>query len=576
MAKAYSYIRFSTPEQLKGDSLRRQTELSEKYAAAHGLELDTRITMKDLGVSAYDRSNITKGALGYFLRMVDDGRIEKGAYLLVESLDRLSRDKVMDALSVFMEILKAGITIVTLADEQVFSYEGTNNNPVSLIFSILVMSRANEESATKSRRIRAAWDNKRSTILEKRLTARCPYWLRPAEGKQGFEFIPDRVEVVKRIFQMSKDGLGTATIVKALNSERVPTFSDKTDGWQTSYIQKTLSNRAVYGELQLCTQRDGVITVVETVSEYYPAFMTKEEWLLAASIRGGRRTRGGVSKGKHLSNLFSGLLRCGYCGSSMNMGGYVKKKANGEKREGKYVACSNARRGLGCKFIQWNYDDLEHQVLWFCTSVDYSNVLQAGGIDSRKIEDAEKEILKISDDIQSQQEKLKQLIAALESGGGDLPLKSIVNRVAEIEEKLESFLHGKQVAEKELVRLRNDVAQHSNFFESLVALIKLLQTLEGSELLHLRVRLSELLRHDIESIDLYPGGHWLPESKALARLNELKTIGADAEILAAIAETHKKVNKEARTLHMHFRNGGSRVVAPMQNIVADINISGQQ
>jgi len=31
--KAYSYIRFSTPEQLKGDSLRRQLESSRKYAA---------------------------------------------------------------------------------------------------------------------------------------------------------------------------------------------------------------------------------------------------------------------------------------------------------------------------------------------------------------------------------------------------------------------------------------------------------------------------------------------------------------------------------------------------------------
>jgi len=29
--KAYSYIRFSTPEQLKGDSLRRQLESSRKY-----------------------------------------------------------------------------------------------------------------------------------------------------------------------------------------------------------------------------------------------------------------------------------------------------------------------------------------------------------------------------------------------------------------------------------------------------------------------------------------------------------------------------------------------------------------
>ena len=34
--KAYSYIRFSTPEQALGDSLRRQVQLAEEYARKHG------------------------------------------------------------------------------------------------------------------------------------------------------------------------------------------------------------------------------------------------------------------------------------------------------------------------------------------------------------------------------------------------------------------------------------------------------------------------------------------------------------------------------------------------------------
>jgi len=32
-----SYVRFSTPEQLKGDSLKRQLKLSQEYADKHGL-----------------------------------------------------------------------------------------------------------------------------------------------------------------------------------------------------------------------------------------------------------------------------------------------------------------------------------------------------------------------------------------------------------------------------------------------------------------------------------------------------------------------------------------------------------
>jgi DNA invertase Pin-like site-specific DNA recombinase len=51
MPKCYSYIRFSRPEQMRGDSLRRQTEAAEKWAAENGLVIDQSLT--DLGLSAY-------------------------------------------------------------------------------------------------------------------------------------------------------------------------------------------------------------------------------------------------------------------------------------------------------------------------------------------------------------------------------------------------------------------------------------------------------------------------------------------------------------------------------------------
>src|ERR1700758_3473375 len=51
--RAYSYIRFSSPEQAKGDSLRRQTEAAEAYAKERGLSLDSSLTFRDLGISAF-------------------------------------------------------------------------------------------------------------------------------------------------------------------------------------------------------------------------------------------------------------------------------------------------------------------------------------------------------------------------------------------------------------------------------------------------------------------------------------------------------------------------------------------
>jgi DNA invertase Pin-like site-specific DNA recombinase len=40
MTIAYSYLRFSTPEQMQGDSFRRQTEAAKVYAERHGLTLE--------------------------------------------------------------------------------------------------------------------------------------------------------------------------------------------------------------------------------------------------------------------------------------------------------------------------------------------------------------------------------------------------------------------------------------------------------------------------------------------------------------------------------------------------------
>jgi len=45
---AYSYIRFSTPDQMQGDSERRQLALAQAYCKKKGLELDDRLTLRDL------------------------------------------------------------------------------------------------------------------------------------------------------------------------------------------------------------------------------------------------------------------------------------------------------------------------------------------------------------------------------------------------------------------------------------------------------------------------------------------------------------------------------------------------
>src|SRR5690349_19321284 len=111
MLKAYSYLRFSTPEQERGDSFRRQAQLARDYALAHRLELDEELTFRDLGVSAFRGRNAEVGRLGEFREAVRDGVIPRGSYLLLESLDRLSRDKPRKAVKLLEAICEEGIAV---------------------------------------------------------------------------------------------------------------------------------------------------------------------------------------------------------------------------------------------------------------------------------------------------------------------------------------------------------------------------------------------------------------------------------------------------------------------------------
>ncbi len=155
-ARVYSYLRFSDPKQAAGSSADRQLEYAKRWAAAHGMALDAALSMQDEGLSAYHQRHVTKGALGVFLAAIDKGRIPAGSVLIVEGLDRLSRAEPIQAQAQLAQIINAGITVVTASDGREYNRAGLKAQPMDLVYSLLVMIRAHEESDTKSKRVRAA------------------------------------------------------------------------------------------------------------------------------------------------------------------------------------------------------------------------------------------------------------------------------------------------------------------------------------------------------------------------------------------------------------------------------------
>ncbi|MGO9817063.1 MAG: recombinase family protein [Acidocella sp.] len=239
LRKAYSYLRFSTPEQARGDSFRRQTDLALDYANRHDLELDEVLSFHDLGVSAYRGSNAETGQLGALLEAVRVGLIAPGSVVLVESLDRISRQAARKALRVIESIVETGVSVVTLSDGREYTATSLDNDPLSLMMALLTFVRANEESATKGRRVAAAWAAKRACANQQPLTSRCPGWIQLDLESRTFVLIPDRAAIVRRMYDEALSGRGTAAIARRLNVEGVPVFGDgsrKGAMWHDSYI----------------------------------------------------------------------------------------------------------------------------------------------------------------------------------------------------------------------------------------------------------------------------------------------------------------------------------------------------
>ena len=343
-----------TPEQAQGDSARRQMDLARRYAATHGLTLDDTLRMADEGISGFRGANVRRGALGQFLQAVDEGDVPEGSYLLVENLDRVSRQNPWDAFPILQQIINARVIIVTLFDGKVYSAEDMRANPMRILESLFVMIRANEESETKSRRGKAVWHAKRSRAGTCPLTARLPHWLKLVDGK--VEIIPQRAVSVQRIVQLFLTGMGQHRIAETLNHEKIPVFGSGAM-WHRSYVSKVLTSPALIGTLvpREVVYEGGRRTrkALEAVDGYYPAVVTRQEWEdLTAMLAPGKRQ---PQQRKAVANILAGMAECPLCGAAMTR----VMKGTGPKGGRPKLVCTKAKTGAGCQYVALDLPSLE-------------------------------------------------------------------------------------------------------------------------------------------------------------------------------------------------------------------------
>ncbi|EFE6301065.1 recombinase family protein [Escherichia coli] len=286
MKKAIAYMRFSSPGQMSGDSLNRQRRLITEWLKVNSdYYLDT-VTYEDLGLSAFNGKHAQSGAFSEFLDAIEHGYILPGTTLLVESLDRLSREKVGEAIERLKLILNHGIDVITLCDNTVYNIDSLNE-PYSLIKAILIAQRANEESEIKSSRVKLSWKKKRQDALESGtiMTASCPRWL------------------------------SLNAIAKYLNDHAVKNFSGKESAWGPSVIEKLLANKALIGICVPSYRARG--KGISEIAGYYPRVISDDLFYAVQEIRLAPFGISNSSKNPMLINLLRTVMKCEACGNTM-------------------------------------------------------------------------------------------------------------------------------------------------------------------------------------------------------------------------------------------------------------------
>ncbi|NIE82695.1 MULTISPECIES: recombinase family protein [unclassified Burkholderia] len=452
-ARVYSYLRFSDPKQAAGGSVDRQMEYASRWAADNEMELDASLSLRDEGLSAYHQRHVKQGALGVFLRAIEDGQVPAGSVLIVEGLDRLSRAEPIQAQAQLAQIVNAGITVVTASDGRQYNRERLKAQPMDLVYSLLVMIRAHEESDTKSKRVKAAIRRQcqgwiAGTWRAPIRVGKDPQWVREVGGK--FELIPERAAAIRLVVDMYKKGHGAVHTLRHLHGRGLAITDAGLPG--ASQLYKLLANPMLIGEKTV--KLDGEHFRLQG---YYPAVLTSAEFAdlrnLAAQ-RGRRKGKGeipGVVTGL-------GITYCGYCGAAIvaqNIMGR-RRMANGLPYPGhRRLHCVTYSSSAGCKVSgSCSVAPVEHALMHYCSDQMNLTRLLEGDVGvtaaTAQLASARQWVAKLEAQIQ-------RFTDALLLDDGEAPI-AVLRRVRELESQVVSERRNVNVLEQKLTASVSNVA----------------------------------------------------------------------------------------------------------------------
>lgn len=461
---AISYLRFSSSKQKKGASYDRQLEATENYCVQNNLILIDKI--EDKGISGWNEDNLEEtAALGKLLNLIESGKIKKGTTLIVENLDRITRTNLNKAVNLVTGILESGIEIVTTMDGKRYQ---KNSTATELMIAIIYLTRGNDESEIKSKRVKQAWVKKRQLINEGKFVklTQHPNWLKI----ENYQYVEneDATKLVRRIFEMYTSGIGGNSIANQLNKELKKPFSRTGKKFTFSSIERLLKNPAVIGRCEV---------VSPPKENYYPKIISDTTWYQAQSMRDKNNHYKGTRNDSDKINFLGGLVFCQECGNSL-----VRYSCGIKNQRYHYLVCSSAKYG-NHKMVLFNYQNIQETFIMAIFKCNFFNTFldsKRHTIDNGNIEALNGKLI----EIQSRINNVCDAIEETKSHDLKLRLNDLQLKKAEIENEL--------IAQNKLI------SDHKLNFSTQELLLKMvLQDIDDNVF---RIRLRSFLRSIIENI----------------------------------------------------------------------------
>nr|BAR32840.1 recombinase [uncultured Mediterranean phage uvMED] len=455
---------------------------------------------------------------------IKDGTWQKPVNLIMANADRLDRREVENSLTDLLALAKEGFVIHEMKSGQTLDLWNKKENPnqfiMDVMYFMMVLQRAYEESLTKSKRAKDAHRARRENTIETELDGKTfrnsynfsrPKWIKGwNEKKNIWEVDENEAFKIIHIFKQLLLGKTANQTSKELNelAKKDPRYkyyvygrkAEDIEGdverkagerfWTTQILKSYYDNEGVTGTLTFNSKAKESKKV--RVENYYPSIISKEEFIEVRNIVKSRARTGRVP---YDQSIFGYLTKCYYCRQKEGLPSPQVRRKDFRNPDRYFFQCLQATMVKDCcSYSKFFEDKLQNVFLKYLEEVDLAKLLLPES--GNKVENISNLITDINKQIYDLELEKKNLVVAVSTAPNVVELASKLNQCQDKLNDLEGHRANLEM-EKDSV---SNFAFTKKDQKEIANLDKLVQDKDNI------LKINMKLRRIINSIELAPNG----------------------------------------------------------------------